>query len=135
MTQFHISFNYANFNIRLFVDFCVFTCFHQFLHDMIIKLFCINTKRFYDHIMQKVIKTGKYTEINKQSSLAELNKIWNCLIFIKLYIPSIFEKLYSLKASPFLTICHALYFKTTISLKRVDFWPKFWLFSRTLTAY
>ena len=26
--------------IGLFVDFCVFPCFYQFLHDLIIKLFC-----------------------------------------------------------------------------------------------
>ena len=26
----------------LFVDFCVFTCFYQFLHDVIIKLFCFD---------------------------------------------------------------------------------------------
>ena len=25
---------------RLFVDFCVFTCFYQFLHDVNIKVFC-----------------------------------------------------------------------------------------------
>ena len=29
-------------DIGLFVDFCVFTCFCQFLHDMIIKLFCFD---------------------------------------------------------------------------------------------
>ena len=39
--------------------------------------------------MQKQVKTGKYTEINKQSHvnfwLIKLKNIWNCLIFIKLY--------------------------------------------------
>ena len=29
-------------DIELFVNFCVFTCFYQFLHDMTIKLFCIS---------------------------------------------------------------------------------------------
>ena len=29
--------------LGLFVDFCVFTCFYQFLHDVIIKLFCRST--------------------------------------------------------------------------------------------
>ena len=48
-------------DIRLFVDFCVFTCFYQFLHDVIIKLFC-RSKQFYDQIMQKLVKTGKNTE-------------------------------------------------------------------------
>jgi hypothetical protein len=27
----------------------------------------IKTKHFYEHIMQELAKTGKYTEINKQS--------------------------------------------------------------------
>ena len=29
-------------NFGLFVDLCVFTCFYQFLHDVIIKLFCFD---------------------------------------------------------------------------------------------
>ena len=29
-------------NMGLFVDFCVFTCFYQFLHDVLIKLFCFD---------------------------------------------------------------------------------------------
>ena len=32
----------------------------------------IKTKQFCDHIMQKLVKTGKYTEINKQSDV----KFW-----------------------------------------------------------
>ena len=32
----------------------------------------IKKKQFYDHIMQKLVKTGKYTEINKQSNV----KFW-----------------------------------------------------------
>ena len=32
----------------------------------------IKTKQFYDHIMQKLVKTGKNTEINKQSDV----KFW-----------------------------------------------------------
>ena len=32
----------------------------------------IKTKQFYVHIMQKLLKTGKYTEINKQSHV----KFW-----------------------------------------------------------
>jgi hypothetical protein len=27
-------------DMRLFVDFCIFTCFYHFFHDVIIKLFC-----------------------------------------------------------------------------------------------
>ena len=29
-------------DMTLFVDFCVFTCFYQFLHDVLIKLFCFD---------------------------------------------------------------------------------------------
>ena len=32
----------------------------------------IKTKQFHDHIMQELVKTGKYTEINKQSDV----KVW-----------------------------------------------------------
>ena len=32
----------------------------------------INTKPFYEHIMQRLVKTGKYTEIDKQSHV----KFW-----------------------------------------------------------
>ena len=71
MRQFHIFFNLIQkLDIGLLEDFCVFTCFYQVLHDVIIKLFGIlqiKTNQFYYHIMQKLVKTGKYTEINKQS--------------------------------------------------------------------
>ena len=50
----------------LIVGFCVFTCFYQLLHDVLIKLFFFSAEQFYDHIMQKPVKTGKYTEISKQ---------------------------------------------------------------------
>ena len=43
-------------DMGLFADFCVFTCFYQ----------------FYEHIMQKQVKTGKKEEINKQSDV----KFW-----------------------------------------------------------
>ena len=53
-------------DMRLFVDSCVFTCFYKFLHDVVIKLLsAAKTKQFHDHIVQKLIKTSKYTEINK----------------------------------------------------------------------
>ena len=55
-------------DMGLFVDFCWFICFNQFLHNMLIK----SAEQFYEHIMQKPVKTGKYTEINKQS----LVKFW-----------------------------------------------------------
>ena len=47
-------------NIRLFVDLAEFPCFYQFLHDVIMKLFC-RTKQFYVHVMQELVKTGKFS--------------------------------------------------------------------------
>ena len=67
-------------------NFCVFTCFCQFLHDLIIKLFCWSTISGPRHA--KTGKKGKYAEIKKQSDVKfwlKLNKIWSCRIFIQLY--------------------------------------------------
>ena len=38
-------------------------------HNIVLQ---IKTKQFYDHIMQKLVQTGKYTEINKQFNV----KFW-----------------------------------------------------------
>ena len=35
------------FDIRVLVDFCVFTCFYQFLYDVITKLFCRSKQKFF----------------------------------------------------------------------------------------
>ena len=43
----------------------------------------IKTKQFYDHILQKLVKTQKSTS-NLMSNFG-LNEIWSCLIFIQLY--------------------------------------------------
>ena len=73
-------------DIGLFLAFCVFSCFYQFLHDVIIKLFLFGLQNNFMitscNNMWKKAKTGKNTEISKQS-LAWLYKIWTCLIFIK----------------------------------------------------
>jgi hypothetical protein len=50
--------------LPVFTDFCM-------MSDVLIKL-QIKTKQFYEHIMQKLVKTGKYTEISKQSHV----KFW-----------------------------------------------------------
>ena len=63
----------AKLDIGLFVDFCVFTWFYQFLHDVDHKMVLFwSAEQLYDHIMQKLVKTGKSTEINKQSHI----KFW-----------------------------------------------------------
>ena len=44
MRQLHS--NKPKLDIGLFVDFCVFTCFYQFMHDVLIKLFCRSKNNF-----------------------------------------------------------------------------------------
>ena len=53
-----------------FVDFCAFTCFYQFLHDVLIKLFCCDLRSSI--LWAHHPKTGKNTEMNKQSDV----KFW-----------------------------------------------------------
>ena len=48
-------------DVGLFVDLAEFTCFYQFLHDVIIELFFLSAEQFYDHIMQELVKTGKFS--------------------------------------------------------------------------
>ena len=59
-------------DIRLFVDLAEFTCFYQFLHDVILELFCFDLQNsFYqflhdviiktDHNLQELVKTGKFS--------------------------------------------------------------------------
>ena len=52
---------------------CWFLCFYLFLpvfawsdHEIVLFWYA---EQFYDHIMQKLVKTGKNTEINKQSDV------------------------------------------------------------------
>ena len=58
-------------NMGLFVDFCVFTrpSIYLFLpvfawcaHKIV---FFWSAEQFYEHIIEKLVKTGKFTEINK----------------------------------------------------------------------
>ena len=42
MRQLQILLNYPKIDIGLFVDLAEFTCFYQFLHDVIIELFCFD---------------------------------------------------------------------------------------------
>ena len=70
MRQFHIFFNQAK-NWHKIV--CWFLRFYLLLpvfawcdHDIDLQ---IKTNQFYDHIMQKLVKKGKNTEINKQSDV------------------------------------------------------------------
>jgi hypothetical protein len=46
----------------LFVDFCVFTGYYQFLHDVIIKLFCFDLQNnIMITLCKKLIKTQQST--------------------------------------------------------------------------
>ena len=46
------------FDIGLFVDISVYTCFYQILHDVLMKLFCFDMQ-MSEYIMQKLIKQHK----------------------------------------------------------------------------
>ena len=59
------AFIQLNQHLTLFVDLAEFPCFYQFLDDVIMKLFCFDLQ-FYDQIMQELVKTRKFSEINKQ---------------------------------------------------------------------
>ena len=73
MRQLHSLKPKPKLDIELFVDFCGFTCFYQFLHELIIKFVLFwSADKFYDQLMQELVKTGKSTEINKQSHV----KFW-----------------------------------------------------------
>ena len=60
-------------DIGLFVDFAEFPWIPQFLHDVIIKLFCRSKQNNFMIISCKNgYKTGKFSKINKQSDV----KFW-----------------------------------------------------------
>ena len=65
LNQYETAPNFIQLNrkldIGLFVDLAEITCFYQFLHDVIIELFHRQTKQFYDHNMQELVKTGKFS--------------------------------------------------------------------------
>ena len=67
---------YSLMNMRqllgLFADLCVLSVFYQFLHHVHTIVLLWSAEQFYEHIMQELVKTGKYTEINKQSDV----KLW-----------------------------------------------------------
>ena len=49
-------------DIGLFVDLDEFPSFYQFLHDVIIKLFCFDLlNNFLSNFMQELVKTGKFS--------------------------------------------------------------------------
>ena len=60
----------------LLVDLAEFTCFYQFLHHGVIKMFGkwqIKTKQFYDHNMQELVNSAKSTN-NPMSSFGLIKK-------------------------------------------------------------
>ena len=75
--------NKPKLDIGLFDDLPEFPCFYQFLYDVIIKLFCFD-------LQNNFTRTGKNREIQLDQPtircqvLGSLNKMWSCLIFIKL---------------------------------------------------
>ena len=76
-------------DIGLFDDLAEFPCFYEVLawadHKIVLH---IKPKQFYDQVMQELRK-NREIQLNQQTIgwqvLADLIKIWSCLIFIKLY--------------------------------------------------
>ena len=66
-------------DMGLFSDFCVIYLFLPVFAWCAHKIVLLwSAEQFYEHIMQKPVKPGKYTEINKQSDV----KFWlNCIKF------------------------------------------------------
>ena len=83
MRQLHISFNSAK---TWHVIVCCFLCFAPNLPELNQKLFCSDVQNKF------MLSSGKFGAKNRNQQtitcqvLAELNKIWSCLIFIQLYI-------------------------------------------------
>ena len=72
-----------NLTSDFFVEFAEFTCFYQFLRDLLQKLyFFLFAEQLYEHIMQKRVNPQKSTV--RCQVLVSLNKLWSCLIVIKL---------------------------------------------------
>ena len=73
----------------MFVDLAKFPCFYAVLawpdHKIVLQ---IKAKQFYDQVMQELRK-NREIQLNQQTIrcqvLTSLNKVWSCLIFIKLY--------------------------------------------------
>ena len=73
----------------MFVDLTEFPCFYAVLawpdHEIVLQ---IKAKQFYDQVMQELGK-NREIQLNQQTIrcqvLADMIKIWSCLIFIKLY--------------------------------------------------
>merc|ERR1712051_861602 len=89
MRQFLILSYQPKLDIGLFVDLAEFPCFYAVLacpnHKIVLQ---IKAKQFYDQVMQELRK-NREIQLNQKTIqcqvLAYLNKIWSCLIRIKLY--------------------------------------------------
>ena len=88
----------------MFVDLAEFPCFYAVLawpdHKIVLQ---IKAKQFYDQVMQELLK-NREIQLNQQTIrcqvLADMIKIWSCLIFIKLYIIFFYQKV-CYKIEPF----------------------------------
>ena len=60
MREPQILFSKPKLDMRLFVDLAEFTCFYQFLHELLIKLFW-SAEQFNEKLMQELVKTGKFS--------------------------------------------------------------------------
>ena len=82
MRQLHILFNWAK-TWHVIVCWCL--CFSPNLPELIIKLFWTSEQNNFGFSSGKFRGKHKNQHTITCQVLAELNKIWSCLIFIKLY--------------------------------------------------
>ena len=67
-------------DMGLFVDFCVFTCFYQFLHDVLIKLFCLDLQNNKQSHVKFWLNWRKYRTVSYSFSCTYT------IIFIKRFL-------------------------------------------------
>ena len=82
MRQLHILFNSAK---TWHVIVCWFLCFPPNLPELNLKLFCSDVQNNFRFSSGKFGGKHRNQQTITCQVLAELNKIWSCLIFIKLY--------------------------------------------------
>ena len=139
MRQFHILFNSAK---TWHVIVCWFLCFPPNLPELNLKLFCSDVQNIVRFSSGKFEGKHRNKKTIPCKVLAELNKIWSCLIFIKLYLiriarslleSRVIMKIESHPFYPILTAFHVQEAKKNKNPKWLRLVVVFFLGSRHLT--
>ena len=84
-TQNGIAPCFIQFSQNLTCDCLLFLCFSPNLHELNLKLFCSDVQNMFRFSSCKFGGKHRNQQTITCQVLAELNEIWSCLIFIKLY--------------------------------------------------